>query len=186
VTKAKQIVQRSGARWIRPPSGLVKINVDAAISKNTRTAASAVAVARDEMGHFLGASALVLEGIDQAEVDEALAYRECLALATVRRMQGDGFERHGTIILEIKSRREAFRKVEFIYEGRHANFLLARSSVSVCMSGSSLRRTEFFFCIIAYECRLGRVVSKKIYKPQTVSSLHPYIFFVSIYKHSLN
>jgi hypothetical protein len=39
--------------------------------------------------------------IDQAEVDEALAYRECLALATVRRMQGDGFERHGTIILEI-------------------------------------------------------------------------------------
>jgi hypothetical protein len=63
VTKAKQIVQRSGARWIRPPSGLVKINVDAAISKNTRTAASAVAVARDEMGHFLGASALVLQGI---------------------------------------------------------------------------------------------------------------------------
>jgi hypothetical protein len=161
VTKAKQIVQRSGARWIRPPSGLVKINVDAAISKNTRTATSAVAVARDEMGHFLGASALVLEGIDQAEVDEALAYRECLALArglglqsfvlaidcanVVRRMQGDGFERHGTIFLEIKSRREAFSKVEFIYEGRHANFLLARSSVSVCMSGSSLRRTEFFF-----------------------------------------
>ena len=33
-----------------------------------------------------------------------------------------------------KSRREAFSKVEFIHEGRHANFdahLLARSSVSI-------------------------------------------------------
>jgi len=52
----------------------------------------------------------------------------------LRSKQGDGFERHGTIILEIKSRREAFSKVEFIHEGRHANFdahLLARSSVSI-------------------------------------------------------
>jgi len=75
VTKVKQTVQRSGARWIRPPSGLAKINVDAAISKDTRTA-SGVAVARDELGHFLGASALVLEGIDEAELGEALGYRE--------------------------------------------------------------------------------------------------------------
>ena len=37
---------------------------------------SAAAVARDEMGHFLGASALVLEGIDEAELGEALGYRE--------------------------------------------------------------------------------------------------------------
>jgi len=43
---------------------------------------SAAAVARDEMGHFLGASAVVLEGIDKAEVGEELARREGLALAS--------------------------------------------------------------------------------------------------------
>jgi len=33
-------------------------------------------MAKDELGHFLGASALVLEGIDEGEVGDALACRE--------------------------------------------------------------------------------------------------------------
>jgi len=33
VTMEKQTVQRSEARWIRPPSGLAKINVDVSVSK---------------------------------------------------------------------------------------------------------------------------------------------------------
>jgi hypothetical protein len=48
-------------RWIKTPRGFAKINVDAATSKNS-TMASVAAVARDEDGKFLGASALVLEG----------------------------------------------------------------------------------------------------------------------------
>ena len=41
------------ARWIPPPSGVSKLNVDAALSKNSRKA-SVVAVAKDEIGKFLG------------------------------------------------------------------------------------------------------------------------------------
>jgi hypothetical protein len=112
---------------------------------------SAAAVARDEMGHFLGASALVLEGIDKAEVGEALACREGLALLVlatdcanvVRSIQGHGFGRYETFVLEIKSRRKPLARWSLSHEGRQANFdahLLARSSVSLW---SSLRRMEF-------------------------------------------
>jgi len=46
-------------RWIPPPGGIVKINVDAALSKNSR-GASAAAVARDASGKFMGASSVVM------------------------------------------------------------------------------------------------------------------------------
>jgi hypothetical protein len=39
--------------WIHPPAGMMKINVDAAISKNMRKS-TAAAVARDEAGNFWG------------------------------------------------------------------------------------------------------------------------------------
>ena len=39
------------------------------------------AIVRDSAGVFLGASAVVLEGITDAEIAEALACREGLALA---------------------------------------------------------------------------------------------------------
>jgi hypothetical protein len=67
-------------RWLAPPPGLAKINVDAAIVK-TSDLSAAVAVARDEAGNFLGASVLVLEGITSPEVVETIACREGLALA---------------------------------------------------------------------------------------------------------
>jgi ribonuclease HI len=55
--------------------------VDAAVSKDSGLSASA-AVARDEGGNFLGASALVVEGNTDAEVVEAIACREGLAPAS--------------------------------------------------------------------------------------------------------
>ena len=67
--------------WIPPPRGVLKVNVDAALSKNSDIAAVA-AMARDETGMFLGASALVVEGITSPEVAEAMACREGLALAS--------------------------------------------------------------------------------------------------------
>ena len=135
---------------IRPPSGVMKINVDAALSKNTRRAA-VVAIARDGEGTFLGASALVLEGLSEAEVAEALACREGLALSNddlglqtvrvatdcanaARSIQGVGFGSYGPIILEIKRRMESFARVDFVHEGRQSNFdahQLAKSSVSL-------------------------------------------------------
>lgn len=68
-------------KWIPPPSSFVKINVDATMSKNSNTAVMA-GVALDAVGNFLGASAVVLKGVMDAETAEALACREGLALAS--------------------------------------------------------------------------------------------------------
>jgi hypothetical protein len=80
--------QGSPVRWIPPPIGLMKINVDAAMAKNLGIIAAA-AVARDANGRFLGASAVVLEGRMEPETVEAIACKEGLALgwqlATINR-----------------------------------------------------------------------------------------------------
>jgi hypothetical protein len=130
----------------------MKINVDAALSKNTRRAA-VVAIARDGEGTFLDTSALVLEGLSEAEVAEALACHEGLALAddlgllacheglaladdlglqtvrvamdcanAARSIQGAGFGSYGPIILEIMRRMESFARVDFVHERRQTNF----------------------------------------------------------------
>jgi hypothetical protein len=72
----------SGApRWIAPPAGLMKINVDAAMAKNSGVVSMA-AVARDSAGLFMGASAVVSRDITDPETLEVLACREGLALAS--------------------------------------------------------------------------------------------------------
>jgi hypothetical protein len=68
-------------RWIKPPRGFAKINVDAAISKNSSMALMATA-ARDEDGKFLGALVLVLEGCTNAEMAEVVPWCEGLAIAS--------------------------------------------------------------------------------------------------------
>src|SRR6185295_10744836 len=68
-------------RWIPPRNGMMKVNVDAALSKNMNVAAMAV-VARDEKGKFQGASVIVLDGVSSPETAEAMACREGCALAS--------------------------------------------------------------------------------------------------------
>uniref|UniRef100_K4AIW4 Uncharacterized protein n=1 Tax=Setaria italica TaxID=4555 RepID=K4AIW4_SETIT len=95
----------------------MKINVDAAVSKNSGIVAAA-AVARDSTGSFLGASAVTLEGITNPETVEALACRELQTMG---------------IIKEIKARVVSdFQSVDFVHERRETNFsahVLARSSL---------------------------------------------------------
>jgi hypothetical protein len=67
-------------RWTPPRASVVKINVDAAVSKNTGCG-SVAAVARDEHGRFRGAFARVFRGKTEAEMLEALAVREAVDLA---------------------------------------------------------------------------------------------------------
>jgi hypothetical protein len=67
-------------KWIAPPRGYAKINVDAAVRKQGRIGALA-AVCRSDDGLFLGASTIVLRGIVDPTILEALACREALALA---------------------------------------------------------------------------------------------------------
>jgi hypothetical protein len=54
--------------------GYVKINVDAATSKNSSTTAVVATLARDASGTFLGASTFVLKGITKAEITESLFF----------------------------------------------------------------------------------------------------------------
>jgi len=71
----------SAASSVDQTAGKAKINVDATVSKNSRRSASAI-VARDEGGNFLGASTRAVEGNTDAEVVQAIACREGLALAS--------------------------------------------------------------------------------------------------------
>jgi hypothetical protein len=63
---------KSPPHWIPPPSDLVKINVDVAVSKNFDQATVA-AIARDVDGIFIGAYAVVSFGITDPESLEAMA-----------------------------------------------------------------------------------------------------------------
>ena len=76
-------VRRAAAgppKWIPLPTGCIKFNVDAALSKTGRKAAAS-AVARDVEWNYLGASSIVVHGITDPEVMESIAVREALALA---------------------------------------------------------------------------------------------------------
>jgi hypothetical protein len=67
--------------WLLPPIGFAKINVDAALSKNSSTNVVA-AVARHENGDFLGALVVVMDGVSNLGTLEMLACREGISLAT--------------------------------------------------------------------------------------------------------
>ncbi|GJN39670.1 hypothetical protein PR202_gb28803 [Eleusine coracana subsp. coracana] len=80
-TETQQGPRNQSPRWIAPPEGMVKLNVEAALSKN-RDMAAVSAVARDTGGLFMGASVVVIQGINDAETAEVLACKEGVALAT--------------------------------------------------------------------------------------------------------
>lgn len=66
--------------WIPPESGCVKINVDGGLSRaGDRGVVSAIC--RDELGNFLGASAVVLDGLIDPPSLEAVACSEAFSLA---------------------------------------------------------------------------------------------------------
>jgi ribonuclease HI len=134
-------------RWIPPPEGVMKINVDAAVSKNTGLGAVA-AVARNAEGVFCGASAVVLPGKTDAETLEALACREALSLAqdintrrirvasdclnVVRSMDQGTMGVYAHVVREFKETARELDEVVVVHERRVSNkeaHNLARSSV---------------------------------------------------------
>uniref|UniRef100_A0A0E0K3S1 RNase H type-1 domain-containing protein n=1 Tax=Oryza punctata TaxID=4537 RepID=A0A0E0K3S1_ORYPU len=120
---------------IPPPVGLMKINVDATISKNS-CIVSVAAVVRDTIGSFFESFG-VMEGAMEPETMEAMACKEGLSLASdlllqkfrlasdcinvVRSIQGAGMGPYGHIIQEIKARVAGFQTVEFVHERRRSN-----------------------------------------------------------------
>jgi ribonuclease HI len=144
---AARSMESTGLRWLPPPEGMVKINVDAATSKNSSKVAFA-AVVQQADGLFLGASSVVMEGVTDPETLEALACREGLPLAAdllvqnfrvasdsrnaVRSIRGDGMGSYGHIVHEIKARAATFQRVDFVFEKRMSNLdahCVARSSI---------------------------------------------------------
>jgi hypothetical protein len=136
-------------KWIPPPAGMVKVNVDAALSKNSSMGSIADVVRRGD-STFMGASSVVLAGITEPETLEALACREGTAVAAdlllqrfrlasdcanvVRCLREEGMGRYGHIVQEIKARAVKFQQVDFVHESRRANVDahgLARSSLSL-------------------------------------------------------
>jgi hypothetical protein len=69
---------RSAVRWIGPPVGKAKANANVAIAK--RVAKGAVGAVWEE-GVFLGASAVVFDGIASPEIMEALACQESMMIS---------------------------------------------------------------------------------------------------------
>jgi ribonuclease HI len=144
----KASVQTRHPKWLPPPAGCTKVNVDAAISKNLGRA-SVAAVARDQTGMFLGASGVVLEGITDVETAEAIACREGLALASdltlqsirlasdsanvIRSLEETGMGPYGQVVKEVKARARDLNFVDFAHENRSSNVdahNLARSLIS--------------------------------------------------------
>ena len=124
-------------RWIPPPTGLAKVNVDAAVSK-TENRGAAAAFCRDSNGTYLGSSVVIFEGISDPACLEALACREALALledlslsrcmvasdceSVVLEISEGSRGRHGAIITEIRARATHFVECSFVHESRASNF----------------------------------------------------------------
>lgn len=73
-------------RWIPPPAGMVKFNVDGGIAKHRRKGAVA-AVCQDDQGGCLGSSARVIEECMDPGTLEAMACSEALALTADLNLQ---------------------------------------------------------------------------------------------------
>ena len=105
-------------------------------------------VSRDEAGNFLGASVVMMLGIIEPEIMEALALREGMALAkdlSLRRvcmasdcanagrsMKGPTMGVYVQIIKELKEEAATFQLMEIVHEKRGANrdaHSLARSTL---------------------------------------------------------
>jgi hypothetical protein len=96
------------------PLSVVKVNVDVALSKNT-SIASAAAIVKDEEGRFMGAPALVLQGIIDAKVMESIVCRKGMDLAlasdclnVMKSIQQGDLGIYGQVIRKINARKTAF------------------------------------------------------------------------------
>jgi ribonuclease HI len=123
-------------RWIAPPDGVTKINVDAAVSKGTARGAVGV-VCRSQNGDVLGVSAMVFEGLTEPGILEALACREALDAAedlylaeilvasdcanVIKGLQGVNLGVYGSILAEIRERARLRGNVRFVFERTESN-----------------------------------------------------------------
>lgn len=127
----------SAAVWVAPEGNEAKINVDGGVSRQGNVGAAA-AICRDKEGRFLGASAVVFDGLVDAAGLEAHACNEALALAkdlnlthlmiasdcleVVSNIDKGAATHYAPVLHEIKDQRKEFQHVNFKFEHRENNF----------------------------------------------------------------
>lgn len=123
-------------RWIPPPQHMMKINVDAAVSRNDNRGVVA-AICRSYDGTYQGSSVLACPGVFDPATLEALACREALSLAAdlqlqhclissdclevVNAINKGGRPSYVSVLMEIHQRKRDFHEVRFTHEGRASN-----------------------------------------------------------------
>ncbi|KAE8785453.1 hypothetical protein D1007_40801 [Hordeum vulgare] len=129
-------VHSNTRRWIKPPAGWTKINVDGAVCKAPPIRAIS-AVCRDEQGAYLGSSAVGFHGLTDPLILETLACRgaqalgrdlllqkitvasDCLNAIQDINSRSEGVT--GPIIKEILDGNSDFQHILFTHEGRLSN-----------------------------------------------------------------
>jgi hypothetical protein len=149
VEKKKQLNGvRSPCRWSPALPGLVKFNVDAAVSRGGDHGAVS-AVCRDANGRFLGASTRTIKEISDPATLEAIASSEALVLADdlgvarfqlssdcleviINMMKLKNLGRYSVILSEIQKQSSNFLEIIFKHESMDRNgeaHLLARNAI---------------------------------------------------------
>jgi hypothetical protein len=135
-TKRKGTPSPSHPIWIPPPGNWAKINVDAGVARSGEHGVVA-AVARSASGVYLGGSAVLITGISNPEVLEALAVREGLNLAqdllltkvrlasdclsVINALKEENWGSYSQILQEIKRTSRDLEEVSFVHENRLSN-----------------------------------------------------------------
>jgi ribonuclease HI len=135
-TKRKGTPSPSHPIWIPPPGNWAKINVDAGVARSGEHGV-VVAVARSASGVYLGGSAVLITGISNPEVLEALAVREGLNLAqdllltkvrlasdclsVINALKEENWGSYSQILQEIKRTSRDLEEVSFVHENRLSN-----------------------------------------------------------------
>lgn len=133
---ANPIQKLSVCNWITPVAGSMKINVDGGLSRSDLRGAVS-AICRDATGKFLGASAIVMDGLNDPTTLEAIACSEALSLAfdldiskiqvaidcleVVKNVKERNPCKYGAIIHEFIKKKEHFQVVELVHEARTCN-----------------------------------------------------------------
>lgn len=135
--------------FVRPPVGVIKINVDGVVARDRRSGVGA-AIARDHTGLYRGSSSCYIPHMYDLATLEVMACREGLWLAkdlmldniiissdcasVVRDINNGGGGRYEVIIREIRETISEFNSCRFIFESRRKNFEadgLAKFSISL-------------------------------------------------------
>lgn len=139
--------KKSAPKWIPPPEAFVKFNVDAAVARAEDKGTVSV-VCRDNVGNYVAASAMVIDGLTDPSSLEALACNEAISLAmdigvrkcviasdcleVILNLQKQSLCAYSSVLKEIKARSTLFQEVVFKHEGRESNCEAHALAKSVC------------------------------------------------------